>query len=103
MGMSREDQEFVSRVGQWFYGSRPNKVNEALGNVVAEMLQKVIEGTKAMHLVPRPTGILPGWTWLVSQAGQSLWRSIHEDKVYIMVKDAVAVSYKFAYYDAQIS
>jgi hypothetical protein len=102
MALSNEEQEYVRNVGRWFYGQAPSQVNEALAGVVAEMMQKVIEGTNAMHLVPRPTGGVPGFSWLVSQGVQAWWRVHHEDRVYLAVKQSVAMGYKSTYTMAEM-
>ncbi|MBI4956484.1 MAG: hypothetical protein HY908_30995 [Myxococcales bacterium] len=102
MGMSDDEKEYVRRVGSWFYGHAPSQVTEELGNVVAEMMQKCIDGTKAMHLVPRPTGGMPGWTWLVSQAVRAWWDVHHTERVYEAVKRSVALGYKSAYHMAEL-
>lgn len=102
MALSHEEQEYVREVGAWFYGQPPAQVTEELANVVSEMVQKVMEGSKAMHLVPRPTYGVPGWTWLVSQGVQAWWRSSRNDRVYVAVKDAVAMGYRSTYTMAEM-
>lgn len=102
MALSHEEQEYVRAVGKWFYGHAPTEVNDRLAEVVAEMLQKVVEGSKAMHLVPRPSGGMPGVTWLVSQAVQAWWRTHHEERVYDSVKQAVALGYRSTYAMAEM-
>lgn len=102
MALSHEEQEYVRAVGKWFYGTAPVDVNESLAKVVAEMLLKVVEGTKAMHLVPRPSGGMPGVSWLVSQAVMAWWRSHHEEQVYFAVKQSVALGYRSTYAMAEM-
>jgi hypothetical protein len=102
MALSHEEQEYVRKVGRWFYGHPPAQVNEQLANVVAEMMQKVLDGTNAMHLVPRPTGGVPGFAWLVSEGVQAWWRVHHDDRVYNAVKQAVAMGYKSTYAMAEM-
>lgn len=102
MALSDEEKEYVRAVGKWFYGTAPVDVTENLAKVVAEMMLKVVEGTKAMHLVPRPTGGVPGASWLVSQAVQAWWRVHHEEQVYYAVKSAVALGYRSTYTMAEM-
>lgn len=102
MALSNEEQEYVRAVGKWFYGSPPSQVTDQLATVVAEMMLKVVEGSRAMHLVPRPSGGVPGPAWLVSQAVQAWWRTAHEDRVYFAVKQAVALGYKSTYAMAEL-
>ena len=66
------------------------------------MVYKVVEGSKMMHLVPRPAGFMPGAGWLVSQAVQMWWRAHHEERVYVIVKNAVAAGYKSTYTMAEL-
>ncbi|MBK8255467.1 MAG: hypothetical protein IPK82_22750 [Polyangiaceae bacterium] len=100
--MTQEEIDYVRNVGKWFYGSPPGQVTPQLAQVVAEMMLKVVEGSKAMHLVPRPTGGPPGVTWLLSQAVQAWWRVHHEEKVYYAVKVAVAAGYRSTYAMAEM-
>lgn len=102
MALSQEEQEYVREVGKWFYGAAPGQVTEQLAQVVAEMMLKVVEGSKAMHLVPRPSGGMPGPAWLVSQAVQAWWRTAREDRVYYAVKVAVAAGYRSTYAMAEL-
>ncbi|MFO0758106.1 MAG: hypothetical protein U0359_16540 [Byssovorax sp.] len=102
MALTQEEEDYVRNVGRWFYGHAPAQVNEQLAAVVAEMVQKVLEGTNAMHLVPRPTGGMPGALWLVSQGVQAWWRVHHEDRVYLAVKQSVALGYKSTYAMAEM-
>lgn len=102
MALSHEEQEYVRAVGKWFYGSPPAQVTDQLAQVVSEMMLKVVEGSKAMHLVPRPSGGVPGVGWLLSQAVQAWWRSAHEDRVYYAVKAAVAAGYRSTYAMAEM-
>ena len=102
MELSDQDKDYVRNVGRWFYGAAPQNINERLATVVAEMMLKVVEGSRAMHLVPRPTGGVPGVSWLVSQAVQAWWRTAHEDRVYFAVKAAVAAGYKTTYAMAEL-
>jgi len=102
MALSHEDQEYVRAVGKWFYGQAPAQVTEELAKVVAEMMLKVVEGSRAMHLVPRPAGGMPGAAWLCSQAVQAWWRTHHEDRVYYAVKQSVAMGYKSSYAMAEM-
>ena len=102
MALTHEEQEYVRAVGNWFYGSPPAQVTDQLAAVVAEMMQKVVDGSKAMHLVPRPTGGVPGVTWLVSQAVMAWWRTHHEERVYYAVKMAVAAGYRSTYAMAEL-
>ncbi len=102
MSLSHEDQEYVRAVGKWFYGNPPGQVTEQLAAVVAEMMLKVVDGTKAMHLVPRPSGGMPGVSWLLSQAVQAWWRQHSEERVYHAVKVSVAMGYKSTYAMAEL-
>jgi hypothetical protein len=99
--MTRDEEAHIRAVGRWFYGTDPAIVNEAVGDVLAEMVQKVVEGSHMMNLVPRPTGGPPGWGWLVSQGVQMWWRTHHSERVYEAVKRSVALGYKSAYNLAQ--
>ena len=99
--MTSEEEAHVRAVGRWFYGTDPVCVTDTLGDVVAEMLAKVIEGSKMMNLVPRPTGGPPGLAWVVSQGVQMWFRSHRNDRVYETVKRAVALGYKSVYASAQ--
>jgi hypothetical protein len=103
MGLSTEDAEHISNVGKWFYGTPPHAVNEAVGDVLAEMVKKVLEGSHMMDLVPRPPAGPPGWAWLVSQGVQIWWRTHHGERIYQTVKDAVAWGYRSEYEIAQNS
>lgn len=102
MALSDEDINYVRAVGKWFYGQEPAQVTEELAKVVAEMVLKVVEGSKAMHLVPRPSGGLPGITWLLSNAVRAWWQTHHEERVYYSVKAAVALGYKSTYAMAEL-
>jgi hypothetical protein len=100
--MTDQDKEYVRAVGKWFYGSAPQFVTRELAKVIAEMMLKVVEGSRAMHLVPRPTGGVPTIGWLVSQAVQGWWRYHNEEKVYYAVKVTVAAGYKSVYSIAEM-
>lgn len=102
MALSHEEQEYVRDVGRWFYGAPPSHVSDQLAQVVAEMVLKVVEGSRAMHLVPRPSGGVPGVSWLVGQAVQAWWRTAREDRVYHAVKVTVAAGYKSTYAMAEL-
>ena len=103
MSLSHEDQEHCRQVARWFYGSEPQDVNEQVAEVLAEMLHKVIDGSRMMDLVPRPTGGVPGAGWLVSQGVQIWWRThANRDKVYSTVKQSVAWGYKSKYHMAEL-
>ena len=99
--MTRDEEDHIRAVGRWFYGTEPAIVSDEVGNVLAEMVQKVLEGSRMMNLVPRPTGGPPGLSWLVSQGVQMWWRSHHAERVYEAVKRSVALGYKSAYNLAQ--
>jgi hypothetical protein len=100
--MTSDEIDYIRNVGRWFYGHPPANVSNELGEVVAEMVYKVVEGSRMMHLVPRPTGSVPGIGWLISQAVQAWWRSHHEERVYVAVKNAVALGYKSTYTMAEL-
>lgn len=100
--MTLEEQEHVRALGRWFYGSAPATVNEEMAALLAEMLEKVLEGSRAMHLVPRPSGGVPGVAWLASNGVRAWFRAHHEDRVYESVKSAVALSYRSRYTMAEL-
>lgn len=102
MNLSTEEMEYVRAVGKWFYGQPPAQVTDQLAQVVSEMMLKVVEGSRAMHLVPRPAGGPPGITWLLSQAVQAWFRTHSEEKVYYAVKVSVAAGYKSTYAMAEL-
>lgn len=99
--MTSEEEAHIRAVGRWFYGTEPAQVTDALGDVVAEMVQKVLEGSRMMNLVPRPTGGPPGLAWVVGQGVQMWFRAHSKDRVYESVKRAVALGYKSQYNLAQ--
>jgi hypothetical protein len=99
--MTSEEEAHIRAVGRWFYGIEPANVTDALGDVVAEMVHKVLEGSRAMNLVPRPTGGPPGLAWVASQGVQMWFRSHRTDRVYEAVKRSVALGYKSVYNAAQ--
>ncbi len=99
--MTPDEETHIRAVGRWFYGTDPATVTDALGDVLAEMVQKVIEGSRMMNLVPRPTGGPPGLSWVASQGVQMWFRAHRTDRVYEAVKRSVALGYKSAYNLAQ--
>lgn len=100
--MTAEEQQAVRELGRWFYGREPQVVTDELAVVLAEMLQEALTGSKAMHLVPRPTGGPPGVTWLLSQGVQMWWRAQKSDKVYETIRRTVALKYKSRYHLAEL-
>lgn len=101
MAMSQEDQDFCRELGEWFYGSAPHTVNNELGEVLAVMLNAVIEKSKALDLVPRPTMSVPGVAWLVSEGVKAAFR-VHKAEAYDMAVKAVALQYRSQYEIAQL-
>jgi hypothetical protein len=95
--MTDEEERHVRAIARWFYGEEPDTVNDEVASVLGTMLQKTLEGSRAMHLVPRPTGGPPGLAWLMSQAVRSWWSYHHSEKVYETVKRTIAWSYRSQY------
>ena len=100
--MTAEEELSVRELGRWFYGREPQVVSDEVASLLAEMLQETLAGSKAMHLVPRPTGGPPGVAWLLGQAVQAAWRSSRSDKAYETIKRTVALKYKSRYHLAEM-
>jgi hypothetical protein len=95
--MTDDEDRHIRAIARWFYDEEPQVVNEEVAAILSKMLLKTLEGSRAMHLVPRPTGGPPGIAWLAGQAVRSWWSYHHSDKVYETVKRTVAWSYRSQY------
>lgn len=102
MALTTEEAEQCRQLGRWFYGMEPSNVNDELANVLSEMLAKTLEGSRMMHLVPRPPAGVPGIAWLASQGVQAWFRSQRDNRVYAIVKQTVAAGYRSSYQIAEL-
>ncbi len=92
------DDSYVIDVCKFFYpGKPPTKLNPKIKDVAARMLWSAIEKSKAIDLVPRPTGTRPDFSWLIKQAVQIFWRTQRTQQIYEAARVAVAVQYKSIY------
>jgi hypothetical protein len=74
--MTAQEESHVRDVLKFFYPelSPVQTINSELADLAALMLKEALEGSKAMDLVPRPPGFMPGIGWLISQGVQTFWR-----------------------------
>jgi hypothetical protein len=102
--MSPQDEKHVRDVLLFFYPDDPppTTISDQLGNLAAEMLDAALQGSKAMDLLPRPPGFVPGVGWLVSQAVQITWRSVGKTRIYETVRRTVALKKKSEYHMAKL-
>jgi len=103
---SREDlettpvtDEFVTDICTFFYPDlpAPSTINEPLRNLASAMLWEAIRASRAMDLVPRPTGSPPGISWLARQAVQAAWRRGRDEGIYEAVRVTVAARFRSEY------
>jgi hypothetical protein len=103
---SREDletapvtDEFVTDICTFFYPDlpAPTRINEPLRNLASAMLWEAIRASRAMDLVPRPTGAPPGVSWLARQAVQAAWRRGRDEGIYEAVRVTVAARFRSEY------
>jgi hypothetical protein len=95
--MTPQEQDHVRDVLKFFYPDNlpPFQIiTPDLADLAAEMLKEALEGSKAMDLVPRPPGFMPGVGWLVSQAVQMFWRTHGRTRIYESVRRAVALEHR---------
>ncbi len=89
---------YIIEVCKFFYPSKPPpKLNAKVKDVAAKMLWAAIEKSKAIDLVPRPSGGRPDFKWLIQQAVQIFWRTHRKQKIYEAARAAVALQYKSIY------
>ena len=86
-----DDDAFVIDVLHFFFDERlrPEQLNDDLRDVAARAVWKATEGSKAMDMVPRPTGSNPGIGWLVKEGVQIAFRTAQNKCVYEAVRVAV--------------
>ena len=101
MALSQEDQDFCRELGEWFYGSPPHTINNEVAEVLSQMLGAVVEKSKVLDMVPRPTMSVPGIAWLVSEAVKAAFRT-HKAKAYDIAVKTVALQYRSIYEMAQL-
>lgn len=98
--MLPQDEQYVRNVCKFFYPDQtpPQTISDELGDLAAQMVFEAIKASKAMDLVPRPSGGKAGVFWLVSQAVQIVWRRlVNENKIYEAVRVTVARNFRTQY------
>jgi hypothetical protein len=99
LGTAPVTDEFVIDICTFFYPDlpAPTRVDDSLRNLASEMLWEAIKASRAMDLVPRPTGSPPGIFWLARQAVQAAWRRGKDEGIYEAVRVTVAVRFRSEY------
>lgn len=89
--MNSTDAAYIAEVANYLFDDTltPDAVNDAIATVTAKALHAALEASKALDLVPRPAGFLPGPGWLVGQGVQMFWRVHGKQKIYEVAKSTV--------------
>lgn len=94
-----EDDAFVLDVLEFFFDERlqPAQLNDTLRDLAATCVWEATKGSKAMDLVPKPTGTLPDFKWLVKQAVQIAFRASQNKCFYEAVRVTIKRNFRSAY------
>ena len=94
--MTHQEEDYVRDVLKFFYPtSGPlQTITPDLAELAARMLKEALEQSKALDLVPRPPGFIPGPTWLLSQAVEMFWRTHGKRSIYDTARAAVAFHHR---------
>lgn len=85
---AREFDVDANQIANFIFDDRigASAVNNQVADVAASAFYAAIEASKAIGLVPRPTGFRPGVMWLVGQAVQAFWRSSGPQRIFGQLK-----------------
>lgn len=86
--MTDNERAYIAEIANFIFDDRigPNEVNDAIATATSKAFHEALEASKALDLVPRPAGWLPGPSWLVGQAVQMFWRVQGKQRIYAMAK-----------------
>lgn len=74
--MTIEDKNKCAETYEMLTGEKTNTEdwNQTAADLLAEMVAKVAECSDAMDFVPRPSGFMPGWGYIVKNVYEALKR-----------------------------
>lgn len=89
--MTNNDAAYIAEIANFLFDDTltPDAVTDAIAVITAKAFHEALEASKALDLVPRPAGFLPGVGWLVGQGVQMFWRVHGKQKIYAVAKSTV--------------
>ncbi|TBW58108.1 hypothetical protein EZI54_04430 [Marinobacter halodurans] len=92
------DREYISSLINYFWGegtASPHSVNNRVAQVAYKALEEAQSCSASMDLVPRPSGVRPGISYIVKQLAKIGKRiSSGDTSIYYVCKVQIIATYK---------
>lgn len=97
--MSDYNAEYIAEICNFLFDDNisASDVTPQVADVAAKAFHEAIKASKALDLVPRPSGFRPGVFWLMRQAVMSFWRQQGRRRIYTMAKNTVKLRWRTPY------
>lgn len=97
--MAVPNRDYIADVCNFIFDDNvtPQQVNNRMAQVAARAYHEALRASKALDLVPLPSGFRPGVVWLVSNAVRAFWRNQGRRRIYTMAKNTAKLRFRTSY------
>lgn len=98
--MTLEEKKKCSEIWEMASGDYipPERWTDSAGDLLSQFLAGIYHCSEAMSYVPHPSGIRPGWMWVVNQVFNVLKNGyrLHKGQVFVICSDVALSKYQDA-------